>query len=97
MGLHEDAEQWAGDDFTAEEKEFMQWSMSSFFLGEERVTTELLPFAIAAPSHEARAFLATQISDEAQAHGLLRPLLPRGLRRRRRDAVAATSSCSARR
>ncbi len=40
--------------------------MSSFFLGEERVTTELLPFAIAAPSHEARAFLATQISDEAK-------------------------------
>jgi ribonucleoside-diphosphate reductase beta chain len=33
--------------------------MSSFFLGEERVTTELLPFAIAAPTHEARAFLAT--------------------------------------
>ncbi len=61
-----DAEQWAGDDFSAEEKEFVQWSMSSFFLGEERVTTELLPFAIAAPSHEARAFLATQISDEAR-------------------------------
>jgi ribonucleoside-diphosphate reductase beta chain len=40
--------------------------MSSFFLGEERVTTELLPFAIAAPSHEARAFLATQLSDEAR-------------------------------
>ena len=30
------------------------------------MTTELLPFAIAAPSHEARAFLATQISDEAR-------------------------------
>ena len=30
------------------------------------MTTELLPFAIAAPSHEARAFLATQISDEAK-------------------------------
>lgn len=62
----EDAEQWAGDGFSAAQKEFIQWSMSSFFLGEERVTTELLPFAIAAPSHEARAFLATQISDEAK-------------------------------
>jgi ribonucleoside-diphosphate reductase beta chain len=30
------------------------------------VTTELLPFAIAAPDHEQRAFLATQISDEAK-------------------------------
>jgi ribonucleoside-diphosphate reductase beta chain len=61
-----DREQWDGDTFTAEQKEWMEWSLSSFFLGEERVTTELLPFAIAAPSHEARAFLATQISDEAK-------------------------------
>ena len=61
-----DAVQWGSEAFTDEEREFMQWSMSSFFLGEERVTTELLPFAIAAPSHEARAFLATQISDEAK-------------------------------
>ena len=62
----EDARQWAGDTLSADEREYMQWSLSSFFLGEERVTTELLPFAIAAPSHEARAFLATQISDEAR-------------------------------
>ena len=61
-----DREQWQSDVFTGEQREFMQWSLSSFFLGEERVTTELLPFAIAAPSHEARAFLATQISDEAK-------------------------------
>ena len=62
-----DAEQWADPDLISpEQKEFFQWSCSSFFLGEERVTTELLPFAIAAPSHEARAFLATQISDEAK-------------------------------
>ena len=63
----EDARQWAdAGSFTEEQRRFIQWSMSSFFLGEERVTTELLPFAIAAPSHEARAFLATQISDEAK-------------------------------
>src|SRR3954471_20671399 len=61
-----DREQWDGDTFTAEQRQWMEWSLSSFFLGEERVTTELLPFAIAAPSHEARAFLATQISDEAK-------------------------------
>ncbi len=30
------------------------------------MTTELLPFAIAAPNDDARAFLATQISDEAK-------------------------------
>src|SRR4051795_8532140 len=62
----EDRRQWDGDAFDADQREFIRWSMSSFFLGEERVTTELLPFAIAAPSHEARAFLATQISDEAK-------------------------------
>src|SRR3954469_15059268 len=62
----EDRRQWDGDVFDPDQRDFIQWSMSSFFLGEERVTTELLPFAIAAPSHEARAFLATQISDEAK-------------------------------
>src|SRR3954467_15667384 len=61
-----DREQWQGDTFTDEQRAFMEWSLSSFLLGEERVTTELLPFAIAAPTHEARAFLATQISDEAK-------------------------------
>jgi ribonucleoside-diphosphate reductase beta chain len=61
-----DADQWRTDAFSPEQKEFIRWSLASFFLGEERVTTELLPFAIAAPSHEARAFLATQISDEAR-------------------------------
>ena len=30
------------------------------------MTVELLPFAIAAPTHEAQAFLTTQISDEAK-------------------------------
>jgi ribonucleoside-diphosphate reductase beta chain len=61
-----DREQWNDGTFNAEQTAFMEWSLSSFFLGEERVTTELLPFAIAAPTHEARAFLATQISDEAK-------------------------------
>ena len=62
----QDRADWESGFFDPVQREFMQWSLSSFFLGEERVTTELLPFAIAAPSHEARAFLATQISDEAR-------------------------------
>ena len=63
----EDARQWEDDSvFTGEQRKFMKWSMSAFFLGEERVTTELLPFAIATPDYAARAFLATQISDEAK-------------------------------
>ena len=61
-----DRAEWESDVWSPVQREFMQWSLSSFFLGEERVTTELLPFAIAAPSMDARAFLATQISDEAR-------------------------------
>ncbi len=87
----QDAEQW--DDATrsaAEQKEFIQWRMSSFFLGEERVTTELLPFAIAAPVARGARLPGHADLRRGQAHGLLRPLLPRGVRRRRRDAVART-------
>src|SRR5205085_7477195 len=63
----EDAKQWADPDLmTQEERDFMMFGFSEFFLGEERVTVELLPFAIAAPTLEAQAFLTTQISDEAK-------------------------------
>jgi ribonucleoside-diphosphate reductase beta chain len=63
----EDARQWADPDLiTDEEREFLLFGFSQFFLGEERVTVELLPFAMGAPSHEAQAFLTTQISDEAK-------------------------------
>ena len=63
----EDAKQWADPDLiTEEERRFMLFGFSQFFLGEERVTVELLPFAMGAPTHEAQAFLTTQISDEAK-------------------------------
>jgi ribonucleoside-diphosphate reductase beta chain len=63
----EDARQWADPDLISEEeRQFMLFGFSQFFLGEERVTVELLPFALGAPSHEAQAFLTTQISDEAK-------------------------------
>ena len=63
----EDKRQWESDDvFTDEERKFLLFGFSQFFLGEERVTVELLPFAMGAPSHEAQAFLTTQISDEAK-------------------------------
>jgi ribonucleoside-diphosphate reductase beta chain len=63
----EDARQWADPDLIGEEeRRFLLFGFSEFFLGEERVTIELLPFALGAPSHEAQAFLTTQISDEAK-------------------------------
>ena len=65
--FEEDKKQWADPNmFTDEERQFLRFGFSEFFLGEERVTVELLPFAIAAPNHEAKLFLTTQISDEAK-------------------------------
>jgi len=65
--FEEDKKQWADPNaFTDEEREFIKFGFSEFFLGEERVTVELLPFALAAPTHEAQVFLTTQISDEAK-------------------------------
>jgi ribonucleoside-diphosphate reductase beta chain len=62
-----DAKEWNDPSiWTGEQKRFMVWSLSEFFLGEERVTTELLPFAIAAPTDDQRIFLASQIADEAR-------------------------------
>ena len=42
------------------------FSMASFYVGEERVTADLAPFLLAAPSGEIEAFLATQLVDEAR-------------------------------
>lgn len=61
-----DAEEWASDVWTPEQRQYLNWILSSFFIGEERVTTELLPFAIAAPTDDQRIFLASQIADEAR-------------------------------
>jgi ribonucleoside-diphosphate reductase beta chain len=61
-----DAEEWNSEIWSDEQRRYMQWSLSSFFLGEERVTTELLPFAIAAPTEDQKIFLASQIADEAR-------------------------------
>ena len=62
-----DAEEWNdGTTWSDEERRFMMFGLSQFFIGEERVTTELLPFAIAAPTDDQRIFLASQIADEAR-------------------------------
>jgi ribonucleoside-diphosphate reductase beta chain len=42
------------------------WSLSSFYIGEERVAADLAPFVMAAPTGEAEIFLATQLVDEAR-------------------------------
>jgi ribonucleoside-diphosphate reductase beta chain len=59
-----DREHWLASPSEAQEN--MLWSLGSFYIGEERVTSDLAPFVRAAPSGEIEAFLSTQLVDEAR-------------------------------
>src|SRR5256714_63105 len=59
-----DREQWVTTPREAQEN--TAWSLGSFYIGEERVTADLAPFLLAAPSGEVEVFLATQLVDEAR-------------------------------
>ncbi len=59
-----DREQWVASPREAQES--MLWSLGSFYIGEERVTSDLAPFVRAAPSGEIETFLSTQLVDEAR-------------------------------
>jgi ribonucleoside-diphosphate reductase beta chain len=48
----------------AESQRHTAFSVGSFYVGEERVSADLAPFLLAAPSGEIEAFLATQLVDE---------------------------------
>ncbi len=59
-----DREQWLTT--TTHAQESTMWSIGAFYVGEERVTADLAPFLLAAPSGEIEMFLATQLVDEAR-------------------------------
>ncbi len=59
-----DKEQWLTT--PGESQAHTAWSLGSFYIGEERVTADLAPFLLAAPSGEVELFLATQLVDEAR-------------------------------
>jgi ribonucleoside-diphosphate reductase beta chain len=59
-----DREDWLG--FPADERRQRMYGLSSFFIGEQRVTEELGPMMVASPTEDMRVFLATQIADEAR-------------------------------
>lgn len=59
-----DREQWLATPEEAQRD--TAWSLSSFYVGEERVAADLAPFVLAAPSGEAEVFLATQLVDETR-------------------------------
>ena len=57
-----DKEHWLAT--PTEAQQHTAFSLGSFYVGEERVTADLAPFLLAAPSGEIEAFLATQLVDE---------------------------------
>jgi ribonucleoside-diphosphate reductase beta chain len=59
-----DREDWAG--LSDEVKTNLSWNLSSFFVGEERVTTQFTGLVAAYESQSEEAFLTTQQVDEAR-------------------------------
>ena len=64
LDFSQDAIDWQG--FPEEERYQRMYGLSSFFIGEQRVTDELGPIICAAPTEEMKIFLSTQIADEAR-------------------------------
>jgi ribonucleoside-diphosphate reductase beta chain len=64
IDLSKDKDDWAG--FTEEERSNMAWNLSSFFVGEERVTTQFTGLVAAYEDQSEEAFLTTQQVDEAR-------------------------------
>ena len=62
--LERDKEEWAS--MPEEQKDEHLWGLSSFFVGEERVTTQFSGLVMAYEDEQEEAFLATQQVDEAR-------------------------------
>lgn len=64
IDFSKDKQDWEG--LPDEEKDQAIWGLSSFFVGEERVTTEFSGLVMAAEGREEESFLTTQQVDEAR-------------------------------
>ncbi len=64
IDLARDGEDWQR--FSEEEREQILWGLSSFFIGEERVTTQFSGLVMAYEDEQEEAFLTTQQVDEAR-------------------------------
>jgi ribonucleoside-diphosphate reductase beta chain len=64
IDLERDKEQWAA--LSDEERDEHLWGLSSFFVGEERVTTQFSGLVMAYEDEQEEAFLTTQQVDEAR-------------------------------
>jgi ribonucleoside-diphosphate reductase beta chain len=64
IDLDEDREQWAA--LPEDDRRHMAWNLSSFFVGEERVTTQFSGLVRAYETQSEEAYLTTQQVDEAR-------------------------------
>jgi len=64
IDLERDKEQWAA--LSDEQREEHLWGLSSFFIGEERVTTQFSGLVMAYEDEQEEAFVTTQQVDEAR-------------------------------
>ena len=64
ISLEQDTRDWAA--LPAGERSDISWSLSSFFIGEERVTTQFSGLVMAYESQAEEAYLTTQQVDEAR-------------------------------
>jgi ribonucleoside-diphosphate reductase beta chain len=64
IDLERDKEDWAK--FSEQEQHDILWGLSSFFIGEERVTTQFSGLVMAYEDEQEEAFLTTQQVDEAR-------------------------------
>src|SRR5919204_6808854 len=64
ISFEQDKRDWAS--FSDEQRRHISWNLSSFFVGEERVTTQFSGLVCAYESQSEEAFLATQQVDEAR-------------------------------
>jgi ribonucleoside-diphosphate reductase beta chain len=64
IDLERDREDW--ERFSDDEKDEILWVLSSFFVGEERVTTQFSGLVMAYEDEQEEAFLTTQQVDEAR-------------------------------
>src|SRR5918996_4261175 len=64
IDLERDKEQWA--ELSDEQRDEHLWGLSSFFVGEERVTTRFSGLVMAYEDEQEEAFLTTQQVDEAR-------------------------------
>jgi ribonucleoside-diphosphate reductase beta chain len=64
IDFSKDKEDWAA--LSDEERDYLIWLLSSFFIGEERVTTQFSGLVMAYDDEHEESFLATQQVDEAR-------------------------------